>query len=55
MSYSIWRGIVPPEGASVKLQGIKKMSWLLIIFIAAILIYGFAAINMRMAAKNMYG
>lgn len=31
------------------------MYWLLIILIAVILIYAFAAINMHMACKNLYG
>jgi len=31
------------------------MKWLLILFIAVIAIYGFAAINMRMAARNLMG
>ena len=31
------------------------MYWLLIILIAVIALYGFAAINMRMACKNLYG
>ena len=33
----------------------SSMSWLLIILGGIILIYGFAAINMRMGAKNLYG
>jgi len=31
------------------------MKWLLILSIAVIAIYGFAAINMRMAARNLMG
>lgn len=31
------------------------MQWLLIIIIAVIIIYAFAALNMRQAARNMYG
>ncbi len=31
------------------------MKWLLILLIAVIAIYGFAAINMRMAARNLMG
>jgi len=31
------------------------MKWLLILLIAVIVIYGFAAINMRMAARNLVG
>lgn len=29
--------------------------WLLILIIAVVAIYGFAAINMRMAARNLVG
>ena len=29
------------------------MKWLLIVFVAVAAIYGFAAINMRMAARNL--
>jgi len=29
------------------------MKWLLIVVIAVVAIYGFAAINMRMAARNL--
>lgn len=31
------------------------MHWLLIVFIVIVIIYGLAAINMRMAAKNLVG
>ncbi len=31
------------------------MKWLLILVIAVAAIYGFAAINMRMAARNLVG
>ena len=31
------------------------MKWLLILLVAVIAIYGFAAINMRMAARNLMG
>jgi len=31
------------------------MYWLLIIICAVILVYAFAAINMRMTCKNLYG
>ncbi len=31
------------------------MYWLLIVLIAIIAIYGFAALNMRQACKNLYG
>ena len=31
------------------------MKWLLILFVAVIFIYGLAAINMRMAARNLMG
>jgi len=36
-------------------QVIDKMHWILIVLIAVIAIYIFAAINMRMAAKNLVG
>jgi uncharacterized membrane protein len=36
-------------------QVIEKMHWILIVLIAVIAIYVFAAINMRMAAKNLVG
>jgi hypothetical protein len=31
------------------------MHWLLVILIAVVCIYGLAAINMRMAARNLVG
>jgi hypothetical protein len=31
------------------------MHWLIIILIAVIVIYGLAALNMRIACKNLYG
>ena len=31
------------------------MLWLVIVFLVIIAVYGFAAINMRMACKNLYG
>ena len=31
------------------------MHWLIIIVLAIIIVYGLAAMNMRMACKNLYG